>query len=140
MRSTLRKRRSLAPVRLELQTSEESLLVDYLKKRISLKRNQIYTCKAPLDLSYVFALENECSALDKAQLFYPPFQPQSAALSASGKSLLDEVQKKDLLLFYPYQSFDTFLQLIREAAYDENVLSIRITIYRMGNHRAKLMS
>ena len=140
MRSTLKKRNYLTPVRLELQTNGDSLLTDYLRKRIQVKKEQVYPSAAPLDLSYVFDLENLLSSRKKQQLLYVPFTPQKKIPVPGRERILNYVQKKDLLLSYPYQSFDRFLQLIREAAYDKNVLSIKITIYRLGRSRTKLMN
>ena len=140
MRLTLKKRSSLSPVRLEMQTEGDSLLSDYLRKRTKIKREQLFTSSIPLDLNHVFSLETAFSERQQQQLIYPSFKPSNRLPLQPGVRLLDYVQEKDLLLSYPYQSFDCFLQLIREAAYDENVLSIKITIYRLGRRRAKLMN
>lgn len=140
MRSTLRKRRSLAVVRLEVQSKGESMVADYLRKRISLKRYQTYKSAAPLDLSYVYNLADKLPAGKVHHLLYTPFAPAKDSPAAPGEKLIDYVQHNDMLLFYPYQSFDLFSQLVQEAANDDNVLSIRITIYRLGKHGAKLMN
>lgn len=140
MRSTLKKRNSLAPVRLELQTEGDSLLVDYLRKRINIERAQTYLSAAPLDLSYVYSLPAYFPAEKSSFFLYPPFIPATASVIPQNTRVIDYVRQKDLLLSYPYQSFDIFLQLIREAVYDEHVLSIKITIYRLGKHRARLMN
>lgn len=140
MRSTLKKRQALAPVRLELQTKGDSLLSDYLRKRLKIKKEQVFLSAAPLDLSYVFSIEDSLSSTQKSQLLYLPFTPSMSIPESAQENLLNYVQKKDLLLSYPYQSFELFLQLIREAAYDEDVLSLKITIYRLGRRRAKLMN
>jgi polyphosphate kinase len=140
MRSTLKKRNLLAPVRLELQTEGDSLLVDYLRKRINIERAQTYLSAAPLDLSYVYSLPAYFPAEKSSFFLYPPFIPATASVIPQNTRVIDYVRQKDLLLSYPYQSFDIFLQLIREAVYDEHVLSIKITIYRLGKHRARLMN
>jgi polyphosphate kinase len=140
MRRTLKKRRSLAPVRLEMQTAGDSLIADYLRKRINIKRSQVYTSAAPLDLSYVFSLADNLSDRQKDILLYTPFTPSLLSDVPENMRILDYVQEKDLLLHYPYQNFDIFLQLIKEAVYDESVVSIKITIYRLGKRRAKLMN
>jgi polyphosphate kinase len=140
MKRTLKKRRSLAPVRLEMQTDGDSLLIDYLRKRLQIKKDQTYISKTPLDLSYVFSLEEKFSTLQRQKLLYPPFTPIKKCKIPAYENMLDAVTKKDLLLQYPYQSFDLFLKLIREAINDKDVISIKITIYRLGKHRAKLMN
>jgi len=140
MRATLKKRRSLAPVRLELQTEGDSLIADYMRKRINIKKSQVYFSKTPLELSYVFALPARFTKPQSQTLLYKPFTPSMHCEVPKGQRILDYVLQKDLLLHYPYQNFDLFLQLIREAVYDEDVLSIKITIYRLGKRRAKLMN
>ena len=140
MKRTLKKRRSLAPVRLEMQTDGDSLLIDYLRKRLKIKKDQTYISKTPLDLSYVFSLEEKFSTLQRQKLLYPPFTPIKKCKIPAYENMLDAVTKKDLLLQYPYQSFDLFLKLMREAINDKDVISIKITIYRLGKHRAKLMN
>jgi len=140
MKRTLKKRRSLAPVRLEMETDGDSLLIDYLRKRLQIKKDQTYISKTPLDLSYIFSLEEKFNTLQRQKLLYPSFTPIKKCKIPTNENMLDAVTKKDLLLQYPYQSFDLFLKLIREAVNSKEVISIKITIYRLGKHRAKLMN
>lgn len=143
IKKVLKKRRRLSPVRLEMETAGDSLLTKYLCAKLFINDNQAYITKTPIHLNYVFSLKDKLmeqhTAKELCQLFYQPFTPKNT-LCLSDEKILDCVQDKDLLLHYPYENFDSFLQLIKEAAYDEKVVSIKITIYRMGNHRAKLMN
>lgn len=137
MKKVLKKRTRLAPVRLEMETQGDSLMTNYLCERLGISEKQTYITKTPIDLRYVFQLPERFSPRQKEDLLYPPFVP--ADLYA-GSALLPRVEQEDLLLFYPYESFAVFLRMMKEAAYDPEVVSIRITIYRMGSHRAKLMN
>lgn len=143
IKKALKKRRRLAPVRLEMETDGDSLLAKYLCSKLCISDNQAYITRAPIHLDYVFSLKDKIieqhNQIDNLSLFYPSFTPRNT-LCLDDKKIFDYVHDKDLLLHYPYENFDSFLQLIKEAAYDEKVLSIKITIYRMGSHRAKLMN
>lgn len=140
MKKTLKKRQRLAPVRLEIETSGDSLMIDYLAKRLNIKTEQIYITKAPINLSYAFSLPERFSEKQKNSLLYPPFEPSRRSDVPEGQRILDAALRRDILFHYPYQSFDLFLQFMKEAVYDESVLSIKITIYRMGSKKTKLMN
>ena len=94
--------------------------------------------KAPLQMGYVFSLGSHLPEKQRAALSDPPFTPQQPAMLPAGQSLLKAALKRDILLSYPYESMEPFLQMIREAANDPAVLSIRITIYRLAR-KAKLV-
>ena len=138
MRKLLRSRTKLAPVRLELGSQVSGRFRDYFCRHLALSREQIYVTSSPMDLSYAFSLADRLTPGARATLTYPPFTPQPAADLAPGESVLRQVLRRDVLLSYPYQSMEPFLRLIREAAGDPEVLSIKITIYRLAR-RAKLV-
>lgn len=140
MKRTLKKRARLAPVRLEMETSGDSLMIEYLCKRFKIEPRQIYVTKSPINLSYVFSLADQFDQKQREALLYPPFEPVTVSVVPETARILDYVLEKDVLFTYPYQSFDLFLRFVKEAAYDEKVLSIKITIYRMGNRKTKLMN
>lgn len=140
MKRTLKKRARLAPVRLEMEMSGDSLMVDYLCKRFKIEPRQIYVTKAPINLSYVFSLAEHFNQKQKEALVYPDFEPVAISTVPETMRMLDYILQRDVLLTYPYQSFDLFLRFVKEAAYDEKVLSIKITIYRMGSRKTKLMN
>lgn len=137
MQRVLKKRSRLAPVRLELQKNISNEFMDFLLKKLNLKKEQVFRSKTPLNLKYVFSLEEKMSLSLKRSLYYPPFK---SAEKLQGESVLNYVLKQDMLLFYPYDSFNTFLRLIKEAAYDPKVISIKITIYRLSSHNPKLIN
>ncbi|MEH6944887.1 polyphosphate kinase 1 [Bacillus sp. JJ722] len=134
MKKILKKRKRLAPVRLEVQNDADPLLLDYLCDRLNIKKEQVFKSKAPLCMSYVFSLQ-ECFSIETTrEISYPAFEPQLPATISKRESMISQVQKKDVLLHYPYESMEPFLRLIKEAATDENVISIKITIYRLSNN------
>lgn len=138
MKKILKKRNRLAPVRLEIQGGVSESLLAFLTARLSLPLQQVFYSKTPLDLSFVGSLADRCPLAVLRQLSYPPFTPQRTLAPVRKQSILQAVAHRDVLLAFPYQSMQPFLQLLREAAQDPAVLSIRITIYRLSN-KAKLV-
>ena len=138
MQKVLKKRARLAPVRLEIQGGASPELQQYLCQRLNLIDAQVFHAKGPLNMGYVYSLENKLPQESAAALCYPPYTPQWPAGLAKGEKLIPQVLRRDALLFYPYQSMEPFLQLVREAANDPAVLSIKITIYRLAS-TAKLV-
>ena len=130
MRKLLKKRDRLAPVRLELEGRAPRLarrLAGFLK----LEPERIFSCECPLKLDYIDAIER-CPA----GLFYAPHVPVYPDYLNAEQSIWDQVAQRDVLLFYPYQSMQPFLDLLRQSAKDPNVLSIKITIYRLARNSA----
>ena len=140
MKKVLKKRGDLAPVRLELQCWGDSLVIPYLTKRLGLTEKQVYTTAAPLSLGYVYALEDNLTVSQRERLCYPAFQPVGVKEKFGERSLMEAVREQDILLSYPYEDFGIFLQLIKEAVYDPEVISLKITVYRIGKGHVKLMS
>ena len=130
MSALLKKRDRLAPVRLEIQ-GECNPLSQHLANRLNLLENQIFYSNCPLKTGYVFSLAN----FDK-RLYYDSFTPQQPSFSDDKSSIMSQMRKKDVLLFYPYHSMQPFLSLLKEAATNPNVLSIKITIYRLASSSA----
>ena len=130
MSKLLRKRERLAPVRLEIQGNAPRLskmLCNFLK----LDARQVYVCSAPLKLSYAYMLEN-CPA----ELYYSPYAPVWPEYLNKTQSIREQIQQRDVLLFYPYQSIQPFLDLLKQSAKDPLVTSIKITIYRLARNSA----
>ena len=138
MKKLLRKRRNLSVVRLESSLPISEQFSDLLCSRLQIEPHQILISDAPLNMNYVFDLADNLTPLQKDVLLYPDFTPQPAVDLDMNQSLLRQVKQKDVLLCYPYESIDAFLQLIKEAGANKNVISIKITIYRLAK-RAKLV-
>ena len=138
MQKILKKRARLAPVRLEIQGEASAELQQYLCQRLSLTPEQVFRSKSPLMMNYVYSLEGKLPQESAAALCYSPHTPQWPAGLVKGEKLIPQLLRRDALMFYPYQSMEPFLQLVREAANDPAVLSIKITIYRLAS-TAKLV-
>ena len=138
MQKILKKRARLAPVRLEIQGEASAELQQYLCQRLALTPEQVFRSKSPLMMNYVYSLEGKLPQESSAALCYPPHTPQWPAGLVKGEKLIPQLLRRDALMFYPYQSMEPFLQLVREAANDPAVLSIKITIYRLAS-TAKLV-
>lgn len=143
MTAALKKRKHLTPVRVEIQSRGKSLIAEYLTDRYKIGTDQVFYSVTPLSLGYVYGLGDNLTDSLKQELLYPPFEPKplEAKLNLEPETrLMDHVKQQDVLLKYPYDDFGIFLQLLKEAVYDPDVLSIRITIYRIGRGHVKLMN
>lgn len=138
MKKLLRQRTKLAPVRLELSSSVSNRFSQYFCEKLQLSKKQLYVTASPMQLRYAFSLADRLPQGLRQELTYPPFQPQFPRDLVPKESVLRQVMKRDVLLSYPYESMEPFLQLLREAASDPAVLSIKITIYRLAR-QAKLV-
>lgn len=139
MRKSLKRRGKLAAVRLEINGETCSSMFTYLLEHLNIKKEQVFTCRTPINLSYLLSLDERMTVDQKSTLMYPPFIPSSKCHIPQDTSMIEYIGHKDLLLNYPYQSFDLFLQLLKEAVYDDSVFAIKITIYRIGKRKAKLI-
>lgn len=137
MQSTLHKRRRMAVVRLETAEKLTPEMQEYFCKKFKITPEQIFRTKMPMKLDYMFSIAGNLPESMKKALVYEPFSPQKSAHVQDG-SMLKQVKKNDILLFYPYESMDPFLKLIKDAAADPNVMTIKITIYRLAK-KARLV-
>ena len=133
MKRILKKRSRLAPVRLESERPLSFTLQKLLLERLNLKQHQLYSTSVPLDMSYTYGLASCLSEKTRAMLTNQPFSPQWPASLDRNRSVLDQVTEKEVLLSYPYESMDAFVQLLREASMDPSVISIKITLYRLAS-------
>lgn len=133
MKRILKKRSRLAPVRLESERPLSNTVSKLLLKRLELKPHQAFVTEVPLDMSYTYELSSFISKDLHQQLTNPPFTPQWVASLDRNKSIIEQVQKKEVLLNYPYESVEPFIQLLKEASIDPDVISIKITLYRLAS-------
>lgn len=129
MSELLKKRRKLAAVRLQFWGPPPQEIEKYLCEKLLLPQKQCFAQGAPLDLSCFFKLAARLQADGRGELFYPPAKPLQAP---SGYRLGQEVQTRDMLLAYPYQSMRPFIKMLMAAAFDPEVISIKMTLYRMA--------
>ena len=137
MQETLHKRRRMAVVRMETAEPLDKELEKYFCDKFKITPAQIYRTKMPMKLDYIFSIMDKVPASLKRSLVDEPFTSQPSRYLTDGK-VIPQVKKKDILLSYPYESMDPFLRMIKEAAYDPTVLTIRITIYRLAK-KARLV-
>ena len=139
MEKLLRQRRRMAVVRVEINHPISDHFKEHFRSRFEVSDAQIFLSRtAPLKLGYAFSLGEHLPEKKRAFLSDAPFTPQQPAMLSAGQSLLKAALQRDILLSYPYESMEPFLQMIREAANDPAVLAIRITIYRLAS-KAKLV-
>lgn len=133
MKKLLTKRNRLAAVRLEISQKATDKLKNYLCGKLNLERKQVFYCIAPMDIGYAFGLQSQVTESKRRALTYKDFEPQDSPEVVVGESMIKQVQRKDILLSYPYESMKPFLQMVKEAATDPSVISIKITIYRLAS-------
>lgn len=133
MSDLIKKRKKLSPVRMELSRRLGDAAVVYLRDKLELKPNQIFRQKSPLDLSFVYALR---SRLEETlpMLFFGRADPQPSCEIIREQPVIPQVLKRDILLSYPFESIRPFLHMLMEAALDPNVVSIKITLYRVASN------
>ena len=133
MSDLLRKRQKLSPVRLELTRKLDETTTAFLCEHLELKPTQIFCHNAPLDLSFVFTLRGKLEDTDPV-LFYRRADPRNSAEVIHDMPMLPQIRKRDILLSYPYESIKPFLRMLNEAAEDPDVVSIKITLYRVASN------
>ena len=137
MQKLLHKRKRMAVVRLECAAPLSEALSAFLCKRCHVTPAQIFLSRAPMRMGFVHPMLKKLPDPLHSALLYPPFSPQTPP-KPKRETYLHLVQRRDLLLSYPFESMEPFLRLIREAASDPSVLSIQITIYRLAQ-KARLV-
>ena len=133
MSDLLKKRKKLSPVRMELSRKLGQTAVAYLCEKLELKQTQIFRLKTPLDLSFVYTLRGRLED-NLPLLFFGRADPQNSCEIVHNAPMLPQVQKRDILLSYPFESIKPFLRMLMEAAVDPNVVSIKITLYRVASN------
>ncbi len=130
MTELLKKRRKLAAVRIQFFREAPMEIAKLLCVRLMLPEKQCFVQQSPLDLSFLFKLYGRVEADGHAELCYPPARPM---LPPPGYDLTEAVQQGDVLLAYPYQSIRPFIAMLQKAASDPDVVSIKMTLYRMAH-------
>lgn len=132
MSELINKRKRLCPVRLQLSKQISDTVLNELLSRLELSEKQVFVEKTPLDMSYVFAVFDKASG--RKELFFPKQEPQPSAMIDPSRSMIEQIDEKDLFLHYPYESIKPFIRLLDEAAKDESVTSIKMTLYRVAKN------
>ncbi len=126
----IKKRKKLAPVRLELSRDIDETIVKTLCSYLELDTEYVFRSFAPLDLSFVFQLQDRLRT--RQELFYEKRTPQLSPSFNMDRSILEQIKEKDKLLSYPFESMKPFLRMLHEAANDKEVVSIKMTLYRLS--------
>ncbi len=126
----IKRRKRLAPVRLELSRELDGIIVDTLCQYMDVPREYVFQSATPLDLSFLFGIQDFLR--QRSELFYQKRIPQKSPSFVNGRSILAQIREKDKLLSYPYESMKPFLEMLTEAANDDGVVSIKMTLYRVA--------
>ncbi|MFR3405891.1 MAG: polyphosphate kinase 1 [Christensenellales bacterium] len=126
----IKRRKRLAPVRLELSRELDGIIIDTLCRYMDVPREYVFRSATPLDLSFLFGIQDFLR--QRSELFYQKRIPQKSPSFVSGRPILAQIREKDKLLSYPYESMRPFLEMLTEAANDDSVVSIKMTLYRVA--------
>ncbi|WP_243424595.1 polyphosphate kinase 1 [Mediterraneibacter glycyrrhizinilyticus] len=130
MADLMKERKKLSPVRLDMSREIDESVVAALCRYLDVLPERVFRSEAPLDLSFVYKIQDLLRM--NPELFYGKRVPQKSASFRDGVSILQQIEEGDKLLSYPYESIRPFLHMLNEAAEDDSVISIKMTLYRLA--------
>ena len=133
MENLIKERKRMNPVRMEFTGTLNKKMMHALCKTIHVEKEHVFRSEVPLDLSFVFAIQSYLKNTNAGELFYPRRTPRPTPQLNDKESLIPQILEKDVLLSYPFESMKSFINLLYEAAEDELVVSIKMTLYRLAN-------
>lgn len=133
MENLIKERKRMNPVRMEFTGTLNKKMMHALCKTIHVEKEHVFRSDVPLDLSFVFAIQSYLKNTNAGELFYPRRTPRPTPRLNDKESLIPQILEKDVLLSYPFESMKSFINLLYEAAEDESVVSIKMTLYRLAN-------
>ena len=133
MENLIKQRKRMNPVRMELSREINKKLVTEICKCVNVDKKHVFMSKVPLDMSFVFAIQNYLRVQRKENLFFGKRSPRMTDQLMDKESLIGQIEKKDVLLSYPFENIKSFTNLLNEAAKDESVVSIKMTLYRLAD-------
>lgn len=133
MEDLIKERKRMNPVRMEFTGTLNKKMMHALCKTIHVEKEHVFRSDVPLDLSFVFAIQSYLKNTNAGELFYPRRTPRPTPQLNDKESLIPQILEKDVLLSYPFESMKSFINLLYEAAEDESVVSIKMTLYRLAN-------
>lgn len=132
MEKLIRQRKKLCPVKMEYSRVLDEKIIHNLCKELNLNHEQIYYSESPLELSFVFGFQD--ALRNNKNLFYERHIQKNPSWYVSGKSVISQVEEADRFISYPYESMQPFIRMLQEAGEDENVVSIKMTLYRVAKN------
>ncbi len=136
MEKMIRRRKRLRPVKLDYQGKLTDTVRDSLCACLGLSKKHMFASEIPLDLSFFGAVRDILR--DKPELFYPRRVPQNSPNVDPAQPMTDQIRRRDIMLSYPYESVRPMLRLLQEAGQDPEVVSIKMTLYRVA-HNSKVV-
>ena len=133
MEQLIKQRRRMNPVRMELSRELNKKMISSLCKDLGVEKDHVFLSRVPLDMSFVFAIQGYLKNMDQENLFYQRRTPRMTPELDDRSALIPQIAEKDVLLSYPFESIKPFINLLNEAAKDESVVSIKMTLYRLAN-------
>lgn len=133
MENLIKERKRMNPVRMEFTGTLNKKMMHALCKTIHVEKEHVFRSDVPLDLSFVFAIQSYLKNTNAGELFYPRRTPRPTPQLNDKESLIPQILEKDVLLSYPFESMKSFINLLYEAAEDESVVLIKMTLYRLAN-------
>ena len=118
-------------IRLEIEEKIDKRLLKILKKELEVSSEDIFEINGPLDLTFLMKMYG-MSGFDHLKI--PPYQPQPVPELMNEDDIFTNIQKGDILLHHPYETFDPVVNFVRTAAKDPSVLAIKQTLYRVSGH------
>lgn len=132
MENLIKQRKRMNPVRMELSRELNKKMINSLCKTIQVEKDHVFLSKVPLDMSFVFSIQSYLKNTDQENLFYQRRTPRMTVQLDEKNPLILQIMKKDVLLSYPFESIKPFINLLNEAAKDDTVISIKMTLYRLA--------
>jgi polyphosphate kinase len=133
MENLIKQRKRMNPVRMELSRKLNKKLINDICKYINIDKSHVFISDVPLDMSFVFSIQNFLRKKNQEELFYQKRSPRTTKQLDEKKSLIAQIEEKDVLLSYPYENIKTFTNMLHEAAKDDSVVSIKMTLYRLAD-------
>ncbi|WP_173472609.1 polyphosphate kinase 1 [Eubacterium ruminantium] len=132
MAEVIKQRRKLCPVRMEYTRDMDKTVLSRIRDHLNISENMLFKKGAPLDMSFVFDIQDILR--HKPELFFEKRIPQKSPQFDETKPLIPQIIESDKLLSYPFESIRPFLNMLVEAANDPDVVSIKMTLYRLAKH------
>lgn len=133
MENLVKQRKRMNPVRMELSREINKKLIAEICKYIHMEKEHVFLSRVPLDMSFVFSIQNYLKNQGLEELFFKKRSPRMTAELKEKESLIAQIEKKDVLLSYPFENIKSFTNLLDEAARDDSVVSIKMTLYRLAD-------